>query len=224
MSARQVIRRKPFSERVAELAGSMLFSGVISAVLCLVFLLIEGETLDGSVPGWSLYTWLTVCSVAGSWILLTLGKFWEGNDGDHFRRRFVMLIAGLAVGAAAFGADKLLMVDVRDYDNFTAHSLSDDQIASLYSMDGVAAYLIYFAGLFVILRWWAQADPLRGTRLSLWATGVCVLWAWIVHMFCPFPQPWGLMLAAVISVAVQMSAPWVNPKQRRTIGQTARVA
>ena len=226
-AAREAIRRKPFSERVAELSGSMLFSGMISAVLCLVFLLIEGDKLDGNMPGWSLYTWLTVSSVAGSWILLTLGKFWEGNDGDHFRRRFVMLIAGLAFGAAAFGASQLLMVDVQDQDRMTAHAFSDDQVAALYSTDGsplLAAYLIYFAGLFVILRWWAQADPLRRTRLSLWATGVCVLWAWIVHMFCPFPQPWGLMLAAAISVSVQMSAPWVNSKQRTTIGQTARIA
>jgi hypothetical protein len=226
-AAREAIRRKPVSERVAELSGSMLFSGLISAVLCLVFLLIEGETLDGKVPGWSAYTWLTVSSVAGSWILLTLGKFWEGSDGDHFRRRFVMLISGLAVGAATFGTNQLLMVDVQDQDRLTDHVVSEAQMASLYATDGsplLAAYLIYFAGLFVILRWWAQADPLRRTRLSLWATGVCVLWAWIVHIFCPFPQPWGLMLAAAISVAVQMSAPWVNPKQRTAIGQTARIA
>jgi hypothetical protein len=82
----------------------------------------------------------------------------------------------------------------------------------------IGAYLIYFAGLFAILRWWTQTDPLRRTRLSLTATAVCVLWAWIMHMFCQFPQPWGFMLAVTISVATQLSAPWVNPKQKGAVG------
>jgi hypothetical protein len=225
---REAMCKRPVSERVAELSGSMLLAAVISAVLVLVFMVLHGEALDGSVGGWSLYTWLTLSAIAGSWIMLTLGKFWEGNDGDHFRRRFVMLLAGLAIGGAAFGASQVLMVGPLDQDEFTAHAFSDNgMMQSWYTAEGSPSwpvYLVYFGGLFAILRWWTQTDPLRRVRLSLFATAVCVLWAWIVHVFCPFPQPWGFMLAAAIAVAVQMSSPWVSPKQRVTITQPVREA
>ncbi len=222
---RQAIRGKLASERIAELSGSLLFSAITAAVVTLVALLLQGETLDGSVSGWAVYVWLTVTTIAGAWILLTLGKFWEGSDGDHFVRRFVMLLAGLAIGLVSFVAAESFMVNLPDHDRWTAHALpSEDLVGRIYSADGsplIAAYLIYFAGLFAILRWWTQTDPLRTARLSLTATGACVLWAWVMHMFLPFPQPWGFMLAASISVATQLAAPWVNTGQMR-VGQAGR--
>jgi len=225
---RETIRKRPVSERVGELSGSMLLAAVITAVLVLVFMVIHGEALDGSIEGWLLYSWLTLSSIAGSWILLTLGKFWEGNDGDHFRRRFVMLLAGLAIGGAAFGTSQVLLVGPLDQDQWTAHAFEGNQMMNTwYTSEGSPlwpAYLVYFGGLFVILRWWRQTDPLRRARLSLCATAMCVLWAWIVHMFCPFPQPWGFMLAAAIAVGVQMSSPWISPRQRVAITQPAREA
>lgn len=216
VAVRKALRKKPASERIAELSGSLLASAAVVAVLCLVFLLLEGESLDGTVVGWSLYAWLTLTSTIGTWLLLLAGKFWEGAEAEHFGRRFVMLLLGLAFGAVAFGGYQALMVEVADQDQWTVHAVSQDMLNGvLYSADGIpqlGAYLVYFGGLFVILRWWTQADPLRKTRLSLMATAACVLWAWVMHIFCPFPQPWGFMMAAAISVAVQMAAPWVNPR------------
>ena len=68
--------------------------------------------------------------------------------------------------------------------------------------------LAYFGFLFPILRWWRQADPLRRSRFSLWSTAVCVLWAGLLGVAWPFPQPWGMMAAATIAISVQLSAPW----------------
>ena len=138
-----------------------------------------------------------------------------------------MLLAGLAIGGSAFGVSEVLLVGPLDQDQFTAHAFPESHvIQGWYTEDGPSwpAYLVYFGGLFAILRWWTQTDPLRKVRLSLCATAVCVLWAWIVHIFCPFPQPWGFMLAAAIAVAVQMSSPWVSPQQRITITQPGREA
>ena len=97
----------------------------------------------------------------------------------------------------------------------------------MYASDGsplLPAFLVYFAGLFVILRWWKQSDPLRNTRLSLWATAACVLWAFILNMFWQFPQPWGFMLAAVVSVAVQLAAPWMSPQERAEVRRECQQA
>ncbi len=76
------------------------------------------------------------------------------------------------------------------------------------------AYLAYFGALFVLVRWWKQADPLRSTRLSLWTTGLCVLAAGVVDAVWTFPQPWGLMVAAIISVSVQLVSPFAAPHER----------
>jgi hypothetical protein len=43
---------------------------------------------------------------------------------------------------------------------------------------------------------------------------ITVLAAWLWLFVFPFPQPWGFMLAAAISIAAQLSAPWLSPAQR----------
>ena len=50
------------------------------------------------------------------------------------------------------------------------------------------AYLACFGTLFLVLRWWRQADPLRGARLSLWWILVSSLVAGVVASAWHFPQ------------------------------------
>ena len=71
----------------------------------------------------------------------------------------------------------------------------------------LGAYLAYFGAMFAGIRWWRQADPLRRTRLSVWNIGAAVMGAWVVDWIWRFPQPWGLMVAAIISTSVQLAAP-----------------
>jgi hypothetical protein len=225
--ARHLLHKKPFTERIGELMGSFLMSAIVSGVMCLVMMIVGGVNFASSIHAWSFFTWLTICSIAGSWIVLALGKLWESSEGEQVRRRFGMLVAGLLFGAFAFGSTQYLTVEPQEFDSMNFHTVSATQMPSMYAADGsplLPGYLAYFAGLLVILRWWKQADPLRKTRLSLWATAMCVLWAWIVNMFWPFPQPWGFMLAATMSVAVQLSAPWIGPKERMELRKQAFTA
>ena len=70
------------------------------------------------------------------------------------------------------------------------------------------AYMAVFATLLAVLRWWVDADPLRHAAEPLVAPGdrgfvhlVAALW----H----FPEPWLAMVAACMSVSVQLASPWV---------------
>ena len=65
-----------------------------------------------------------------------------------------------------------------------------------------------------LIGWWKQADPLRRTRLSFWAVLWSAIAAGLVHLFVPFPHPWGSLIAAGASIAVQLSTPWINPNER----------
>ncbi len=225
-AARAKLRNKPFSEHVSELTGSMLLAAFVSAVLCLAFLLFEGKALDGSNTGWAKFAWLASVSTLGSWLLLTLAKFWEADAGDHFRRRVVMLAAGLAIGTIACGIGSLLLLDLPDQAGWTAPTIADETwLSHLYGKNGapLATYLVFFAGLFAVLRWWRPMDPLRKVRLSIGSTVVCLLWVWLMcQSLCEFPQPWGFVVAATMSVAVQLAAPWVTPAERVALVQQPR--
>lgn len=212
--ARESLRQKTFGQRCAELTGSFLMSAIVSAVLSLIILVAGGRKLDASVYTWTFFTWLAISSVVGSWVILTLAKFWEGHEGDDILRRFVMMVAGLAIGMAAFEASELLMVRLSTNEMFNVLELPRDLIPmGIYASDGtpgLTPFLAYFATLFVVLRWWRIVDPIRKTRFSLWATIVCALLA----MLIPWQIPWGFLLAVTISVAVQLSAPWMSSSQR----------
>jgi hypothetical protein len=216
---RERLARKHNGERVTELSGAMLTSAVASLVLCFVMtLFMRGESL-GNVFTWTLYAWLSLSSIFGAWVILAIAKFWEADDGEPLRRRFVMLIAGLLTGVVAFATSQFLGVQVTD--ELVVQTLPAVAIpASWTSSDGsltLPAFLIYFGGIFGITKWWLQADPLRNSRVSLWATAGCIFWAWLIHIFWAFPQPWGFMFAACTSIAVQLAAPWVRPSERAKI-------
>jgi hypothetical protein len=191
----------------------------VSAVLCLIILVAGGRKLDASVDTWTFYAWLTVTSSVGAWLVLGLAKFWEGTDGDDVLRRFVMMVAGLGIGVAAFAASDMLMIRLSTREMFNVLELPRDMIpTSIYANEGtlgLTPFLAYFGTLFVVFRWWRQVDPLRRTRFSVWSTIVVAL----VAMLIPWQIPWGFLLAVTISVAVQLSAPWMNSHERARIRQ-----
>lgn len=215
LAAGSQLRLKPPITRLTEWSGSLLLTAAICPTLSLLFLLLKGESLGMSTAAWSLFGWLTSCSLAGSWLLLTLAKFWEGQEVDGPLRRLVLLFGGLVLGLIAYAAGQWFLVDLPDLDRWTDHVISRGHWGrQQYAADGsplLAAYVIFFGGLFVSLRWWRQVDPLRKHRFSPLSTTLCVLWAWAIHFLFRFPQPWGFALVATVSVAVQLAAPWVRP-------------
>ena len=67
--------------------------------------------------------------------------------------------------------------------------------------------MTYFAFLFLVPRWWRQAEFTRNDRLSLWWLIVCMFWAWLLHFFWWFPQPTGMMVAGVIAAGDAVRQP-----------------
>jgi hypothetical protein len=131
----------------------------------------------------------------------------------------LLLFLGLALGAFAYAAQDWLMVGL-PYDWKSPHIDERFYPQSFEFADAAGAptlmgHMAYFAFLLVVLRWWRQADPFRPQRLSLWSTSVSIFWAWLLCYFWPFPQPWGLMIAATMSVAVQLASPWYAARRRR---------
>jgi serine/threonine protein kinase len=198
-------------ERATHLLGSLVLSSIVALVVSLVMVVVRAGRVEINQ-----YMWLACSATVGAWAVLIPGKIWEGRQGDPIIRRFVFLIIGLAVGAAAYALFAGMLVRLPnevDWDLNRPHR----SLEQLYDSQGsplLMAFMTYFGFLFLVPRWWRQTDPLRRVRLSLFFTAVVGFWAWVLHQFWPFPQPWGVMLAITISIAVQLSSRWILPQER----------
>ncbi len=219
---RRALRARSTHERVAELTGSMLTSAAVASVLSIVMLVLYPQGMDLAQVAW-----LAIVGTLGAWAVMLPSKTWEGQWGEQAPRRFAMLAVGLVIGAMAWGMMEFLAVELTYETSASAGEAVMGPVRQhlpegFYAVDGtplLPAFLAYFGFLFLILRWWRQADPGRATRLSLWATGCCVFAAWVLNLFWPFPQPWGFMVAGIVAVAVQLASPWVSEQRNQPSGR-----
>jgi hypothetical protein len=127
-----------------------------------------------------------------------------------------MVVMGLLLGACGWGLDEWLWVNLSYGQPLVTGMILPvgKEAFNPNGQPGLLAYLAYFGLLMLVPRWWRQADPLRPKRLSLWTTALCVLYAVALNKLCSFPQPWAMVAAASMSLAVQLSSPWVSWQER----------
>ena len=175
---------------------------------------------QGGESGPEEVAWFALTGTLGAWGILGLSKLWEGTRGEPILRRFAMLVVGLGLGASSFGLDQLLMVRLPFQNSIRPAQWHIDW--DFYNrLDGaphLGAYLAYFGLMFFLVPWWRQADPLRPSRVRIgsiaWTLGVALL----LNLFCPFPQPWGAIVATIISLSVQLASPTVPKINRLATG------
>lgn len=219
--AREQMGCKAPGERLLELTGSMLMSAVVVGVVTLLSMTVAGMPIDGSMQTWVHFAWISLVSLFGTWTLLIAAKCWEGHEGEQGHRRFMSLLLGLLVGCFGYGLT-----------GFFGLRLTDTQLIDLptiwtpptgtFAVDGMPrlpAFLGYFGGIFLIVRWWMQADPLRNSRFSLGSIIITLLAAWIWQGLWPFPQPWSLAVPAAITIALQLSSTWLTTAERTQLRQ-----
>ena len=78
----------------------------------------------------------------------------------------------------------------------------------------LASFLIFFAALFGVRRWWRHTDAFRRKRFRVGTLLLTGLAGFVLPLIFAFPNLWGLMWALSISIVVQLSASWVPPAER----------
>lgn len=200
-------------ERLRSLCGSWLVATLVCAVLSFPALWFVKQA-----PQVEQFAWVMLVSSTMAWMLLALSTWWQAQDLPPMWRRFSLLLASVALGSIAWGLDDWLLVTLT-YDGSSSGPLTHWQYGSqFHAADGQPNWLgfaAYFGCLLWPLRWWRQTDPLRSSHVHLGATTACVALAWGVGQlgFCRFPQPWGMLVVGIASLAIQMSAPWTDPKK-----------
>ena len=175
---------------------------------------IGGNSLDKSANPLAGPIWLWLMTTLGSWLVLGAGKLCERTSGEMAKRRFGMLVLGLAFGAIAFFTSQFLMVTFGSAGRGVQGNPLTHELFESSGAPKLPAFLAYFGALFLTLGWWKQCDPLRSSRLRIGPILIAMLAAWMWWLVFSFPQPWGFMLVVAISIATQLSAPWLSPAQR----------
>ncbi len=217
IARRQQFARTPTSMLVSEITGAWLGSAAVVAVfstLAALFQIGRGQAVQPMLVGMS---WAALVSLLIAWTAIALGKWWQKEQGDWAFRSFIQLTAGFAIGGIAYILAEYLMVPWTQIARKSIGDLPVHQWSGFFAADGtplLPAYLTFFPLMMGLIGWWKQADPLRRTRLSFWAVLWSAIAAGLVHLFVPFPHPWGSLIAAGASIAVQLSTPWINPNER----------
>jgi hypothetical protein len=215
---RQTLLERPATQRLGDLTGSLLTAAIVGLVIGVL----TGTFIQqSSVSAWGYGAWVALTSTAASWAVLICGKVWETRDTDNLVRRFWLLAAGLLVALFSFVAYQALELDMSQLALESKAEIFDLEFQSkLTSPEGqprLPLYLVYFGGVFALLRWWRFADPTRKTRLSLWS--VCLSWlaAMLLAEAFRFPQIAGCLAIVGAAISIQLAAPWIDRKQRKEI-------
>ena len=226
---REAMQSKTLARHGRELTGSMLMAAFVAAVLSAFMSMFSNHNASFSFGSTStpLFIWLSCTSAFASWVVLFLGKLWEGNEGDQALRRFCMMVTGMVVGGFAYVVYHALMLPpvypLMSWDHSLIGETTPD--LQLYNDRGEphpAAFAGYFGLVFLTLRWWLAADPLRTSRLSIWGTAAAVLMALIFNYVLPIPR--GFLVVTSAIVAIQLAATWVDPRRRQKFREKITVA
>jgi hypothetical protein len=201
----------------------MLSAAIVAGILTFIMAVIGGDSIMPAIGSGSLLDspdrlagplWLWLMTTIGSWLVLFAGKACERSRGERMKRRLGMLALGLAFGAIAYLASQYLMVSLSAGSSRIGGPPIVRQMFDGSGAPQLPAFLAYFGALFFTIGWWKQSDPLRSSRLRIAPILLTMLAAWIWWLVLSFPQPWGFMLVAAMSISTQLSAPWLSPAAR----------
>lgn len=197
----------PLRAHVAELLGSLLATVLVAAVVALAGYLVHsfrGHSLN-LLQG----AWLYLMTIFGCWVVLILAKLWQGREGDVVLRRFLMMVVGFALGTIGYGLADYLHVDLPFDPRWPV--IHDWDPPPIFYRDGqplLPAMIAAFGTLFLLVRWWRLADPLRNSRFSFWGVFGPAIAAVITSAVWVFPAQWLIIPAIAMGITLQLAAPW----------------
>jgi eukaryotic-like serine/threonine-protein kinase len=197
--------------RVAELATSMLWAAPLSALFASISLPLY-PAFGVEVPlDPAQLAFLFAIILAGVWGVLVPSKIWEGRDVDSALKRLVMLVFGLALGTAGITLgywSRSTMPATWHLGGFDPRLVSFSKVGSNELMSP-AAFVAFFGATMAINGWWKLTARDRPARFRFFPVLLAGLTAGLIGAGLPTPpEPWGLLVIALIAIVVQIVSPW----------------
>jgi hypothetical protein len=229
LAAYHELKSREPRHRASTLVASLLAAAAIAPVASLLACMFTIPDLS-----FEMFLWSSIVATVASWAIMIPAQLTEGRIEDQAPMRFTMLLAGALVGIVAWAAAHMMYLKLPASHEFMrpGDALSSDMLGwrsneldsgfqSGFVNLPLPMYAAYFAFLFLVLRWWRQAEWTRGSRVNLWATAVAGAAGFFTSLLWWFPQPLGLIAAAVISFTVQLASPWLTPSRRKELAIAA---
>ena len=161
-----------------------------------------------------------VITLLASWSLIVPAKLWEGKAGDNVFRKLIQGGIGMGVGFVASVVQQFLMLEetqlLRADGTGVFEGVPMGRISMIDSRGWptTAGFMIFFGLLFLVRRWWWQADSFRKSRFRISTAIVTLVLGMILSQMLPFPEILGATWALAISSVIQLSAGWTPPDDR----------
>ena len=216
------IRPVALRDRVSSASQSMTLAVAFSFPIIAVIAFLLPELQDPGRLGL-----FGMTTIVASWLLILPAKMWEGTATDPSIRRLVLLSAGVVVGVIAFGLDQTLLVDVPRIADMTTNDTMFHDIGNqplfektpslgrmLEYQPTLAGYVVFFAGLFGLRRWWWHTDAFRPKRFRVSSLVLTGILGFLITCVWAFPHGWAALWAVAISAVVQLASTWAPPHVR----------
>jgi hypothetical protein len=196
--------------RVAELSTAMLWSAVLTALLTLGTGAVYGIDATRSPER---LTDLFLVALAGSWVVLGENKALEGRKLEPKKRRFLNLVLGMVIGAAAFLLNEWLRIGPQHQGMFTQTMREFGVSSGGASLDTdfgqSLAYFSTFGLMFLATNGWKSlAARDRKARFRVLPVLGSALIAALLIPLSPHVEPFGIATAVTIAIVTQLVSPW----------------
>ena len=214
----ETIRTFTFSQRLVNATTSMSLA-LVTAVFVTAAVFWGTEILGTPVEA----IYFGVVTLLAAWPLILVSKLWEGRPGESLLRRLWLGVCGLAVGAlCGVTAEFLLLINSpvpsRIFHVDSEGLLGNREAAGLRVLQEgyptIVGFALFFCLLFMLRRWWLQADNFRSGRFRIGTSILTLIVGGMVALIVPFPTALGSTLALAVSVVIQVSSVWTPPELR----------
>jgi hypothetical protein len=200
-----------FRQQLSELSGSMALTVLFALMGTLLWGAMRFDREAPITRTLAEQGGLFFLTVAACWAVLVPGKFWTERRGDSWVRRGCMLLLGATVGLLACWADGW-----NPGQTWQLEGVSQSGVR-LFPKDIAveAAYVMYYALAFFVLRWWRMTSRRRPSRFSFAPLLGAGFWAAVLLLLLR-PQHLlgcGMAVVALVMTAaiVQLVSPWEEP-------------
>ena len=207
-------RQIPAGQRATDMTTSLTISLAAAALVTTAV-----HLATDMLPNPADVAFFGTVTLMAAWALIVPAKVWEGRTGDNIVRRLIQGSIGLGVGAGAAVLEQFLMLnDAQLLHAEGSGVFADGKIGQLHIVDGglptMAGFMMFFGMLFVLRRWWWQADSFRKSRFRISTALVTLFLGVVLSALLPFPEQLGATWALAISAVVQLSSGWTPQEDR----------
>jgi serine/threonine protein kinase len=207
-------RQIPVGQRAADITTSLSIS-LAAAALVTIAVHLATEMLPNAVD----VAFFGIVTLIAAWVLIVPAKLWEGRTGDNVIRRLIQGGLGLGVGALAFVLQQFLLLNESPLMQTDGVGVfNEGTLGRLMLLQNgqptMAGFMIFFGALFLMRRWWWQADSFRKTRFRISSSLVTLFLGVVLSAMLPFSEQLGAIWALAISAVVQLSSGWTPVEDR----------